>query len=161
MAAHGPVRMSRVRSSIRGASRVRAVEQQRDADAVRVLDSGDACPTLPIIEQGGSARAVVWPGVGALHRSMHVIRLDANAATTPLSHPSDAVYHLCEGTATAADPEGGDSFDIEVGAMLHIDAGTTYRIEAGGEGALLVGGPCPPDPAMYEHLEPERAGGDS
>ena len=122
-------------------------------DAVRVLDSGEACPELPIVEQGGSARAVVWPGVGALHRSMHLVRLDGDGSTTPLSHPSDAVYHLCEGSATAVDPESGESFVIAVGAMLHIDAGTTYRIEAGVDGALLIGGPCPPDQAMYEHLE--------
>ena len=127
-------------------------------DAVRVLDSGESCPALSIVEQGGSARAVVWPGVGALHRSMHLVRLGVNGRTRALRHPSDAVYHLCEGSATAADPDSGESFALGVGAMLHIDAGTAYRIEAGTDGALLIGGPCPPDPAMYEHLEAERAG---
>ncbi len=122
-------------------------------DEVRVLDSGEACPELPIVEDGGRALAVVWPGVGALHRSMHLVRLDGDGRTKPLSHPSDAVYHLCEGSATAVDPVSGESFEIGVGAMLHIDAGTTYRIEAGGAGAMLIGGPCPPDPALYEHLE--------
>ena len=120
---------------------------------VRVLDSGEACPELPIVEDGGRALAVVWPGVGALHRSMHLVRLDGDGRTKPLSHPSDAVYHLCEGSATAVDGGSGESFELGVGAMLHIDAGTTYRIEAGGAGALLIGGPCPPDPALYEHLE--------
>ena len=122
-------------------------------DEVRVLDSGEACPELPIVEDGGRALAVVWPGVGALHRSMHLVRLDGDGRTKPLSHPSDAVYHLCEGSATAVDGGSGESFEIRVGAMLHIDAGTTYRIEAGGAGAMLIGGPCPPDPALYEHLE--------
>ena len=122
-------------------------------DFVRVLDSGEACPELPIVENGGRAVAVVWPGVGALHRSMHLVKLDGDGRTKPLSHPSDAVYHLCEGSATAVDPDGGESFEISVGAMLHIDAGTTYRIDAGPAGALLIGGPCPPDPALYEHLE--------
>ena len=122
-------------------------------DEVRVLDSGDACPELPIVENGGRAVAVVWPGVGALHRSMHLVRLDGDGRTKPLSHPSDAVYHLCEGSATAVDPGSGESFEIGVGSMLHIDAGTTYRIEAGEAGALLIGGPCPPDPALYQHLE--------
>ncbi len=122
-------------------------------DEVRVLDSGEACPELPIVENGGRALAVVWPGVGALHRSMHLVRLDGDGRTKPLSHPSDAVYHLCEGSATAVDPASGESFEIGVGAMLHIDAGTTYRIDAGPAGALLIGGPCPPDPALYQHLE--------
>ncbi len=122
-------------------------------DEVRVLDSGEACPELTIVENGGKALAVVWPGVGALHRSMHMVRLDGDGRTKPLSHPSDAVYHLCEGSATAVNGDSGESFEIGVGAMLHIDAGTTYRIDAGPAGALLIGGPCPPDPAQYQHLE--------
>ncbi len=84
---------------------------------------------------------------------MHLLRLDGGGRTSVLKHPSDAVYHLCEGSATADDPDGGESFEIGVGAMLHIDAGTTYRIRAGDDGALLIGGPCPPDPALYGHLE--------
>ena len=122
-------------------------------DAVRVLSSSESSPRLPIIESDGRARAVVWPGVGAMHRSMHLIELGSGGRTKPLSHPSDAVYHLCEGSAAATDPDEGTSHELAVGAMLHIDAGTTYRIEAGAGGALLVGGPCPPDPALYEHLE--------
>ena len=122
-------------------------------DAVRVLDGGEVSPELPIVESGGRARAVVWPGVGAMHRSMHVVELERGGITKPLSHPSDAVYHLCEGSATVTDPDSGDSFDVGVGAMLHIDAGTAYRIAAGADGALLVGGPCPPDAALYQHLE--------
>lgn len=125
----------------------------RAVDTVRVLSGGEVSPELPIVESGGTARAVVWPGVGALHRSMHLVRLDGGGRTKPLSHPSDAVYHLCEGAATVTDPDSGESFETGVGSMLHIDAGTTYRIEAGADGALLVGGPCPPDAAMYEHLE--------
>lgn len=120
---------------------------------MRVLDSDKESPDLPIIEASGEAHAVVWPGVGAVHRSMHIIKLHAEGRTKPLNHPSDAVYHVCEGTATVADPDSGDSFDVGVGAMLHIDAKTTYHITAGSNGALLIGGPCPPDAAMYEHLE--------
>lgn len=122
-------------------------------DAVKVVGVTEASPELPIIESGGTAQAVVWPGVGAEHRSMHLVRLDGGGRTKALSHPSDAVYHLCEGSATAADPDSGERFEIGVGAMLHIDAGTTYLIEAGADGAFLLGGPCPPDPAMYEQLE--------
>ncbi len=122
------------------------------ADAVRVL-SGDGAPELQIIASAGKARAVVWPGVGAIHRSMHLIELRPNGYTTPLCHPSDAVYHLCEGSASVADINGGDTYELTVGAMIHIDAATSYRINAGTEGAVIIGGPCPPDPALYEHLE--------
>jgi len=120
---------------------------------VRVLSADEKCPELEIIEQGGSARAVVWPGVGAVHRSMHVISLAAGGRTKPLAHPSDAVYHLCEGSATVTD--AGDRHQLTVGSMFHVDAGTEYVIEAGAPDTVLtvlIGGPCPPDPALYEHL---------
>ena len=122
-------------------------------DQAQVLSSGVSAPELRIVETGGRARAVVWPGIGAQQRSMHVIQLDSGGRTTSLSHPSDAVYHVCEGSATVTETDNDSSFDVGVGAMLHIDAGTTYRIAAGAGGAVLLGGPCPPDPALYQHLE--------
>ena len=117
-----------------------------------MLSSDQGCPELAIIELGGRARAVVWPGVGAIHRSMHVITLDADGSTVPQSHPSDAVYHVCEGAAMVTDPAGVDSFEMEVGSMLHIDAGTAYRIKAGAAGVVIVGGPCPPDRGLLRLL---------
>ncbi len=122
---------------------------------VQVLNADEACPELSIIERGGTARAVVWPGVGAVHRSMHVIALAAGGCTKPLTHPSAAVYHLCEGAATVSDPATGQSHDLEVGSMFHVDPGTTYRVESDAADTVLIGGPCPPDPALYETLPSE------
>jgi hypothetical protein len=36
--------------------------------------------------------------------------------------------------------------------MVHVDPETTYVVVAGGEGMSLVGGPSPPDPALYEGI---------
>ena len=122
-------------------------------DTVRILSSNDDCPALPIIETGGSAHAVVWPGVGAIHRSMHMITLDRGGRTKALMHPSAAVYHLCEGAAILSGNDLDESWEIGEGAMFHVDAGTTYRLEATADGTVLIGGPCPPDPAMYQQME--------
>ena len=46
-----------------------------EVKAVRILDAGASCPELPMVEGGGVARAIVWPGVGAALRSMHRIEL--------------------------------------------------------------------------------------
>jgi hypothetical protein len=36
---------------------------------------------------------------------------------------------------------------------VHVEPGTPYRFEAGDRAVELVGGPCPPDPALYRDLE--------
>jgi len=110
----------------------------------------EAGPTLEIIEGGGSAHAVIWPGMGARLRSIHRIELCAGARTVPLRHPSEAVYYVVQGSGEVLDMDGDGSQALRPGSMAHIDAGTTYSFTAADAGLSLVGGPCPPDPALYE-----------
>ena len=65
----------------------------------------------------------------------------------------EAVYYVMSGGAAAADPDNGQTADLVAGSMALIDPGTPYTFVAGDEGAELVGGPCPADPAMYLHLD--------
>jgi quercetin dioxygenase-like cupin family protein len=118
---------------------------------VLILDAGTG-PLLPIVDGAGSARAVVWPGMGARHRSLHRLTLDEGARTVELSHPAEAVYYLVAGTASALDRSSGERHELEAGAMIHVEPGTPYVLAAGDAGAELVGGPCPPDPDLYEGL---------
>lgn len=120
---------------------------------VRVLKDDENCPDLPIVESNGSAWAVVWPGVGAELRSIHHISLQSIGRTIALSHPMEAVYYVMSGTATAIDPDEGIKHDLVEGSMAHIEPGTRYLFEAGIDGAEIIGGPCPADHTMYEHLE--------
>lgn len=119
---------------------------------VRVLKDDENCPDLPIVESNGSAWAVVWPGVGAQLRSMHHISLESVGRTVELSHPMEAVYYVMSGTATAIDPDDGTNHQLVAGSMAHIEPGTRYVFEAGTDGAEIIGGPCPADHSMYEHL---------
>lgn len=121
------------------------------ATEVRVLSAQDG-PELPIVDGDGSARAIVWPGTGAVNRSMHRVTLAAGSATVALTHPSDAVYYVIAGDGTVAEP-GGDGEPLVLGSMVHVDAGTGYAFRAGDGGLDLIGGPCPADPALYAHLE--------
>jgi quercetin dioxygenase-like cupin family protein len=120
-------------------------------DEIRILD-GSGGPELPIIDGEGSARAIVWPGIGAETRSLHRIRLGSGSSTVTLSHPSEAVYYVIDGTGSAHDAGSGDSHELRPGAMFHIDAGTPYEVVAGDDGLEVIGGPAPADPAMYTHL---------
>jgi quercetin dioxygenase-like cupin family protein len=121
-------------------------------DEVQVLTCNDDCPELPLIDGDGIARAVVWPGVGASMRSMHQIRLERGARTNEQSHPMEAVYYVMAGSGQVFDPNEGEADPIVEGSMVHIEPGTAYRFEAGPDGMILLGGPCPVDPALYAHL---------
>ena len=123
-----------------------------DRRQVRVLDSGSSCPTLPMVDGVGTARAVVWPGVGAELRSMIRISLDPSARTVELRHPVEAVYYVMAGTGSAVDPGTSARQPLLEGSMVHIEPGTPYRFAAGPQGLEILGGPCPADREIFERI---------
>jgi mannose-6-phosphate isomerase-like protein (cupin superfamily) len=116
---------------------------------VRVLRAADHGPVLPIVEGEGSARPIVWPGSGAAFRTMHRIKLGGGSRTVPLKHAMEAAYYVICGEGVVRDPDNGGSEPLVEGSMIFVEPGTTYLIEAGSAGMLLLGGPCPADPAVY------------
>lgn len=116
--------------------------------AVQVVDPG---LQLPLVNGAGEARAVVWPGMGASLRSMQRISLGRFSNTVELTHPGEAVYYVIAGGGQVHEP-GGHAYELTEGAMFLVDPGTRYVVEAGPEGAELVGGPCPADPSLYEDI---------
>jgi quercetin dioxygenase-like cupin family protein len=119
---------------------------------VRVLDAGDGCPALPLVEGEGVARAVIWPGIGAQLRSMHRISLAPGARTLPQRHPMEAVYYVLSGEGTVRDLKHPPARPLVEGAMVHVEPDTAYVLEAGAEGIEVLGGPCPADPTLYAGL---------
>jgi mannose-6-phosphate isomerase-like protein (cupin superfamily) len=117
---------------------------------VRVLRAADHGPPLPIVDGEGSARPIVWPGVGAAFRTMHRIELAGGSRTVPLKHAMEAAYYVIRGDGVVRDPDDGGSEPLTEGSMIFVEPGTAYLIEAGGAGMLLLGGPCPADPALYQ-----------
>ena len=124
-----------------------------EASKIQLFDTDKRSPTLPIVEGEGTAWAVVWPGLGAESRSLHRISLSRCARTVELCHRMEAVYYVIDGTAVVVDPRNESRQELVPGSMVHVDSGTPYVFIAGSSGVEIVGGPCPPDPAMYTHLE--------
>jgi len=122
-------------------------------DRVQVVKGSGDTVSLPLIASGGEAVAVVWPGVGSRHRSLHRLLLDPGGRTIDLQHPSEAVYYVRAGSAAVTDGDSGARHDLVEGSMVHVDPSTAHRFEAGEGGAEIVGGPCPPDPSIYESRE--------
>lgn len=112
---------------------------------VQIVSPG---PTLPLVRGGGHARAVIWPGMGASLRSMQLITLDAAASTVELRHDSEAVYYFASGSGSVAEP-AGPVHELRDGSMFLVEPHTRYVVTAGAAGAVVIGGPCPPDPALY------------
>jgi mannose-6-phosphate isomerase-like protein (cupin superfamily) len=117
---------------------------------VRVLGAADHGPVLPIVEGKGSARPIVWPGVGAAFRTMHRIELAGGSRTVALKHATEAAYYVIRGDGVVYDPDEDSSEAVVEGSMIFVEPGTAYLIEAGSAGILLLGGPCPADPALYQ-----------
>jgi quercetin dioxygenase-like cupin family protein len=117
---------------------------------IRIL-SLDEGPSLSIVSGGGEARAVLWPGNGSKHRSLHYLRLDAGSTTVRLSHPMEAVYYIISGTPTVVD--ASESRPLEPGTMVLVEPLSSYEFHAGPRPAEIVGGPCPPDDALYAGLQ--------
>src|SRR5262245_55185299 len=120
---------------------------------VTVVSADDDHPSLPIVDGEGSARAVVWPGIGAQFRSMHQIVLGEGAATVPQRHPDEAVYHVTTGTAQVHDLDSDEVTDLRVGSMVHVEPDTGYVFRAGRGGTEIIGGPCPADLDLYAGID--------
>ncbi len=106
---------------------------------------------LPLAEGAGEVRAVVWPGVQARHRSMHYLVLPGGARTRPQRHAdSEAVYYVIRGEGKVDDLDDGSSHAVGPGSVVFITPRNGYRIAAAPRSELVcIGGPCPPDPALY------------
>jgi len=121
------------------------------ADKVSILD-GSRGPELDIVDGGGEARAIVWPGIGAEKRSLQRIWLKAASRTVELRHPGEAAYYVVAGGGWVSDRSSGARLALREGSMFHVDGGTGYVAEAGDDGMELVGGPAPADPALYRDM---------
>ncbi len=103
------------------------------------------------IGKGCHARALVWPGMGSIYRSMHHLVIPGSCMTDELVHANaEAAYFIVQGSGRVTDTGSGEPFALRSGKMVHLDAGTRYRFEADdGEPMIVIGGPCPPDPSLY------------
>jgi quercetin dioxygenase-like cupin family protein len=119
------------------------------SDEIQILPL-DRGPALSIVDGDGSAHAVVWPGMGAQLRSIHRVELRGGARTIEMRHPFEAVYYVIKGTGEAVDLDADERQRLRAGSMVHVDSGTKYVLSADGDGMSVVGGPSPPDQALYE-----------
>lgn len=110
---------------------------------------------VPVVE-GGSCLPIIWPGMGAVERSLHQFRLPAGASTVDLRHPVEAVYYVVEGEVEVTDLDEGSTTTLGLGAMFHVEPDTGYRFASAGGDCVVLGGPCPADPVLYAGMTAGR-----
>lgn len=127
-------------------------------EKVRVIDGVVNCPNLPLIIGDGTAKAIIWPGMGASYRSLNLIELKQHAKTIDFRHESDSAYYIMSGEGVICDAITGEETALVEGSMIHVDRSDTYRFEARGpHGMKAIGGPCPADQSLYAHLHTVKA----
>jgi quercetin dioxygenase-like cupin family protein len=120
---------------------------------IRVVRSEVDGVALPLVEGPGRMDALVWTGMGAVHRTMHRVGLERGARTMRLHHRgSEAVYFVVRGTGLAVEDGRTITHAVRAGMMFHVAPGTPYRIQAATGPFVCVGGPCPPDEEMYDGI---------
>lgn len=117
---------------------------------VRVIDTGMCRAPLSMVERGGVAHALLWPGNGAHFRSFNLIELEARGLTLGLRHGEECAWYIRSGYGVVRDLDSDSVLPLFEGSMIHIGAGDRYRIEAGESGLTAIGGTVPADPAFYE-----------
>jgi len=120
---------------------------------IRVVQADVDGVALPFVEGPGRMDALVWTGMGAVHRAMHRTALERGGRTVRLCHRgSEAVYFVVRGRGVAVEGDGAAVYPLRAGMMLHVAAGTPYRIQTETEPLVYVGGPCPPDEELYHAI---------
>ena len=103
---------------------------------------------LPLTVHGGRATALLRPEVGCHQRTLIRFDLPSGTATIPLAHPGkEAVYYVLSGQGQVADPDSGQPQPLRPGLFVYLTPGQRYRFEGP---LVVVGGPCPTDPALFE-----------
>jgi len=120
---------------------------------IRVVRADVDGVALPLVEGPGRMDALVWTGMGAVHRAMHRTALERGGRTVRLCHRrSEAVYFVVRGRGVAVEGNGAAVHPLRAGMMLHVAAGTPYMIQTETEPLVCVGGPCPPDEELYQEI---------
>jgi quercetin dioxygenase-like cupin family protein len=139
------------------------VGSERSSPGLRIIRPDDWGRDLGLIPSG-TWREIVGARTNAACRSLYHLELPPNTESVALVHDDEAVYYVADGQATITEhfaDDGVARHALPEGAMAHVRPATVYTIHST-NGARLVGGPCPPDPAIGDvrHGETTRRADD-
>lgn len=122
---------------------------------LRVLHVDEDYVEFPLVEGGAMARAVAWPGTGAITGSLHYVAYEAGQSSKPHLHPaSQDIFYIVEGEGAMIEYLDGrpiSTTPMRPGSVIVVDPGTVHQVRADTR-LVNVGGPCPADLFLYRDL---------
>jgi mannose-6-phosphate isomerase-like protein (cupin superfamily) len=119
---------------------------------VKVVRLEEDAVELPLAPGGGRVRALLRPEISR-ERSLLYVELPAACASADLRHPHEAVYYVARGNGQVVDTDTGTAHQVRDGLMVYLTPGQGYRLVGP---AIFIGGPCPPDPTLFDRRNEEE-----
>lgn len=119
---------------------------------IKVINPEKEYVKLPYTQGKGIAKAVIWPGMGAKHGSMHYFLMEPGAKNVPHRHPvSEDMFYVLQGSGVIVDYDQNIEHPFTRGNFIYVPAGVNHAVHSEGpDDYISVGGPCPIDHAMYK-----------
>lgn len=102
---------------------------------------------------GEESRAIVWPGMGARAGTIHFTTVQPGHSTQPRRFPnSELSFYAMQGRGKITDLDLFSEHPFDTMDMAHVLPGVLHQVaNRGTDPLIIIGGPCPPEPALYEN----------
>jgi len=121
--------------------------------AIKILKADKDFVEIPLVK-GGTAKAIIWPGMGAKHGSMHYIVMKPGEENIMHKHKeSEDMFYIVQGSGVVVDGDTEEEHPFEKGDFVFVEPNTKHAVKSlGPEDYISVGGPSPADIEVYRKL---------
>jgi|AntRauTorcE11898_2_1112593.scaffolds.fasta_scaffold21724_2 quercetin dioxygenase-like cupin family protein len=121
--------------------------------SVKVLRPEKDFVLIPYVKEG-TAKAIIWPGMGAKYGVMNYFVMKPGGENVPHKHDdSEDMFYIAQGQGVVADLDNNIEHPIEAGCFVYVEPGTMHAAKSyGPDDYISIGGPTPPDPEMFKEL---------
>jgi len=118
---------------------------------VKILNPDKDFVEIPLIK-GGMAKAIIWPGMGAKHGTMHYFVMKPGEENVHHVHDeAEDMFYIVQGKGVIVDGNNGKEHPFQKGDFVYVSPGTPHAAKSfGPEDYISVGGPTPPDLSIYK-----------
>ncbi|CEP69178.1 RmlC-like jelly roll fold [Moorella glycerini] len=117
---------------------------------IKVLHVNRDYVTIPIVD-GGEAKAIVWPGMGAKNCALHYVVMKPGQENIPHVHrESEDIIFVVQGRGVVVDLDNGKEYEFEPGSVIYIPPGIRHTVKCfGPDDYIVVGAQSPFDMDLY------------
>ena len=119
--------------------------------SIKVLDINRDYVEIPIVN-GGQAKAIIWPGMGAKNCALHYVVMKPGQENIPHVHQeSEDIIFVIQGKGVVVDLDHGKEYPFGPGSVIYIPPGIRHTVKSyGPEDYIVVGAQSPFDLDLYK-----------